>query len=423
MFIENFLTYCTTRLTQRYLTFGKHSSNLPPKPDKNKPYLLYMHIPFCEELCPYCSFVKVKFEPSLACRYFDTLKREIELYHEAGYCFDSIYIGGGTPTIMPDRLNRIIEFVKSIWQIKQISVETNPNHLEPQILRILKDVGVNRLSVGVQSFNNEILESIRRFEKYGSGEEIKQRLSSVAGMFETLNVDMIFNFPNQTEQILAADIKIIKEIKADQITWYPLIISNSKKKEIAEKCGKVSFKQEKRLYQLLVEQLTDTYSQESIWCFSNRKGLIDEYIVNDDEYVGVGLGSWGYINGTMYSNTFSIRHYISLIQENKFPVTANRNFTYLERMRYCFLLKLLGGTVRVSDMKREYGNGFWLYLCGELLSLFATRSIIFKDNNIILTPKGQYYLLILMRTLFSVAGDYRDMRTSSDALVSIPSEL
>ena len=188
-------------------------------------------------------------------------------------------------------------------------------------------------------------------------------------------------------------------------------------------CGMVSFKQEKRLYQLLVEQLTDTYSQESIWCFSNKKGLIDEYIMNNDEYVGVGLGSWGHINGTMYSNTFSIRQYISLIQENKFPVTANRNFTHLERIRYCFLLKLLGGTVSVSDMRRKYGNGFWLYLCRELLFLFTTRSVIFKDNNIILTPKGQYYCLVLMRTLFSIVGDYRDMRTSLDASVSIPLEL
>ena len=176
MFIENFLTAGAACLTRRYLKFESSSSGLPPKPDKNSPYMLYMHIPFCEELCPFCSFLRIKYEQPLASQYFDALKREIELYHQAGYCFDSIYIGGGTPTIMPDRLAETIEFVKSKWQIRQTSVETNPNHLKPEILKILKDVGVTRLSVGIQSYNNGILENIQRLKKYGTGEEIKERL-------------------------------------------------------------------------------------------------------------------------------------------------------------------------------------------------------------------------------------------------------
>ena len=229
---------------------------------------------------------------------------------------------------------------------------------------------------------------------------------------------MIFNFPNQTEQMLAEDIKAIKEIRTDQITYYPLIVSKSKNEEIAEKCGKVNYEQEKRLYQLVTEQLTDIYNQESIWCFSNKKGLIDEYIVNHDEYVGLGPGSWGYINGTMYSNTFSIQQYISMIQENRPPIIASLNFSYLERMRYYFLLELLGGTMCVTDMKKKYGKRFWFYLCAELLFLFINRAITFRNNSITLTSKGRYYWVILMRTLFSVTGDYRDIRTSLDAAPS-----
>jgi len=423
MFVDKFLAFYTARLMRRYLTFGKDSLTSPPQPDKNRSYLLYIHIPFCEELCPYCSFVKVKFEPSLASRYFDALKKEIEIYKALGYCFDSIYIGGGTPTIMPDRLVRIIEFVKSSWQIKQISVETNPDHLTDEILQTLKDVGINRLSVGVQSFNNEILESIQRLGKCGTGEEIKEKLSSVVGMFDTINIDMIFNFPNQTGRMLAADIEIIKEVKADQITYYPLIVSNSKKNEITETCGKINYKKEKRLYQLLVEQLTDIYNQESIWCFTNKKGLIDEYIVDHDEYAGVGPGSWGYVNGIMCSNTFSIQEYINMMQEDRSPVIGSRNFSYLERMRYSFLLKLLDGNLDLSYMKKKYGKLFWLYLGRELLFLYIARAITFRDNTIMLTPRGRYYWVILMRTLFSVVGDYRDMRASLDAPAGISSEL
>jgi coproporphyrinogen III oxidase-like Fe-S oxidoreductase len=414
MFIENFLTFCSARLTRRYLTFEKYSQASPPKPDKDRSYLLYMHIPFCEQLCPYCSFVRVKFDESLACRYFDALKKEIEIYHELGYRFDSIYIGGGTPTIMPDRLAQIIEFVKSNWQIKQISIETNPNHLVPEILRILKDIGINRLSVGVQSFNNEILESIERLEKYGSGEEIKKKISSVIGMFDTVNVDMIFNFPNQTEQMLAADVRIIKELKADQVTYYPFIVSKFKKEGITERCGKIDYRQEKRLYQLLAGQLSDTYNQNSVWCFSNKKGLIDEYIIDHDDYVGLGPGSWGYINGTMYSNTFSVQDYISTLEQDRHPVTGYRSFSARERMHYYLLLKLLEGDLNLSPVRKEYGRRFWLYLWPELLFLLMSRAAIFRGNRITLTPSGRYYWVILMRTLFSLVGDHRTIHTSSD---------
>lgn len=414
MFIDRCVTFYTKHLMKGYLAFKKHPADSPPKPDKNRSYLLYIQIPFCQELCPYCSFVRVKFEHSLASRYFDALEKEIELYHKLGFCFDSIYIGGGTPTIMPDRLANLVKLIKNTWQIKQISVETNPNHLKPEILKILKDISVNRLSIGVQSFNNEILESIQRLKKYGSGEEIKQNISSVVGMFDTVNIDMIFNFPNQTEQMLAKDIEIIKQINADQVTYYPLMVSNFKKNEITKSCGQVNFKKEKQLYQLLVKQLTELYSQESIWCFSKSKGLIDEYIVNHDEYAGLGPGSWGYIKGKMYSNTFSIKQYITMLQEGKSPIAGSRNVSFLERIRYSFLMKLIAGPVSVSDMRKKYGTCFWLYLSRELLFLFTTRSVIFKDNNITLTPNGQYYCLVLMRTLFSAAGDYRDKRTSLD---------
>lgn len=414
MFTEIFLTHYARRITRRYLAFEKVSSCSPPQPEENGRYLLYVHIPFCEELCPYCSFIRVKFEPSLASAYFDALKREIENYYNLGYHFDSIYVGGGTPTIMPDKLAGIISFAKSIWPVTEISVETNPNHLVPEILQILRDIGTNRLSIGVQSFNDEVLESIQRIERFGSGEKIKEKLSSVVGMFDTVNIDMIFNFPNQTEQMLAEDIKIIKEAKVDQITWYPLLASISKKKEIAERCGKVNYKREKRLYRLIVEQLTDTYNQQSVWCFSNKKGLIDEYIVGHDEYVGVGTGAWGHINGTMYSNTFSVQQYIRMLKENKSPVTGRRSFSYFEKMRYDFLLKLFGGTVSLSDIKKKYGNRFWFYFGKELLFLLIIRAITFQNSNIILTPKGRYYWLILMRTLFSVAGDYREIHVSLD---------
>jgi len=414
MFIENLLTASAAQLTKRYLTLQEYSSDsFPANPNRSRPYLLYIHIPFCEELCPYCSFVRIKFEKTLAARYFDSLRKEIEAYHRMGYSFDSIYIGGGTPTIAIDELAKTVSLAKSLWPIKRLSVETNPNHLVADKLGILKELGTNRLSVGVQSFNDEILESISRLKKYGSGDEIKAKLINTVGMFDTLNADMIFNFPNQSDQRLLADIETIKEIKTDQVTYYPLMISKVRKKNIAQSCGAISFKKEKRLYKLVVDQLTSMYSQETIWCFSDGRGSLDEYIVDHDEYAGTGAGAFGYINGVRYFNTFSVQQYVDMIQSGRCAIIGIRKLQAAERARFYFLMKLFAGSMSITDAKAVFGNRFWLYLCREMAFLAATRSATFGDGRITLTHRGQYYWMVLMRTLFSVLGDVRERYTDT----------
>ncbi len=161
-------------------------SETPVLTAPDEPLLLYVHIPFCEELCPYCSFFKVVYDEELAAAYFETLKKEILGYSEKGFMFDEVYVGGGTPTVMPEHLGSVIELIRSLWNIREISVETNPNHLQPSILGALKNFGVTRLSVGVQTFNDELLRKLKRLEKYGNGHSIQKRLREAAGMFNTL---------------------------------------------------------------------------------------------------------------------------------------------------------------------------------------------------------------------------------------------
>ena len=389
-------------------------SCLPLPPDQSKKYLLYIHIPFCDQICPYCSFVRVKFDLELAARYFEVLKKEIETYFSLGYQFDAIYVGGGTPTIWPEKLVEILSLAKSLWPIQQISTEANPDHLVPDILKTLRDVGVNRLSVGVQSFNNDILNSVYRSQRCGSSKDIKQRLASIEGMFDTVNVDMIFNFPNQTMDMLAEEISVLKALNVDQITYYPLMISNFKQKEIEETCGKGESLDKRKAYDFIVDQLAGQYHCESVWCFSKQAGLIDEYIVSHDEYIGVGPGSWGYIKGAMYNNTFSVEEYIQRGQANQSPIMACRRFSTRERMRYLFVLALIGGSLSLADMKEKVGHHFWLFLGGELLFLFLAGALVIHHGKLMLTRKGRYYWVILMGTLFSVVGDYRNAHASQE---------
>jgi len=419
MLIERLLRYSAIRTTKHYLALEPGQSHAPPLPDKSKKYLLYIHIPFCYHLCPYCSFVRVKFEPELATRYFEVLKKEIRTYFTLGYQFDSIYVGGGTPTIWPEKLMEILSLARSLWPIRQISTESNPDHLVPDVLDKLKEIGVNRLSVGVQSFSNEILTSVHRSEHYGSSENIRQRLASIKGMFDTLNVDLIFNFPNQTMEMLAEEIRAIRELDVDQVTYYPLMISDFNQKVITEKCGKRHKLNGRKAYDLIMDQLADQYRCESVWCFSKKAGLTDEYIVNQNEYIGVGPGSWGFVGGIIYHNTFSVEDYICRGESDQSQITACRVFSKRDRMRYLFMLTLIAGSVRISDLENKLGRFFWCFLGGELLFLLTIGAIVICDGKIILTRRGRYYWVIILGTLFSVVGDYRNKYMSSDSDASV----
>ena len=187
--------------------------------------MLYVHVPFCRELCPFCSFHRIKYREDVAQTYFDMLSVELDRYAESGFSFTTVYVGGGTPTVLPERLEEVLGHARELWPLKEVSVETTPGDLSPEGIKALQRGGVNRLSVGVQSFHNDLLASVNRLHKYGSGPEIQKRLREVIGVFDTVNVDLIFGFKGQTRAQLITDLEIAKDLQADQITCYPLMTS------------------------------------------------------------------------------------------------------------------------------------------------------------------------------------------------------
>ena len=305
---------------------GRGTPHVPP-PGEPRPRLLYIHIPFCERLCPYCSFNRVAFTEDLCRAYFRALRKEITLYRDLGYDFGAIYVGGGTPTVLIDELEETIALARAAFHIRELSVETNPNHLTEDRLAILQRAGVNRLSVGVQSFDDGLLRKMDRYDKYGSGAEIAERLRQTLGRFGTLNADMIFNFPTQTSAMLDRDLDTLLEIGIDQVTWYPLMVSDSTRRKVMETLGRVDDRQEERFYHQIVGRLVPAYRFSSAWCFSRKQAMIDEYIVDYDEYAGLGSGSIGYLNGICYANTFDIRGYIAQIDRGELPLAASRIFS------------------------------------------------------------------------------------------------
>jgi coproporphyrinogen III oxidase-like Fe-S oxidoreductase len=291
--------------------------------------------------------------------------------------------------------------------VKEISVETNPNHLNDEIMGLLKAHGVNRLSVGVQTFEDSLLKEIERFHKYGSGAQIRERLGRYHGIFDTLNVDMIFNFPTQTREMLERDLEAIKEVQADQVTFYPLMVSDLTRGTLHDLFGATSQQKEKLFYECILDALEDSYTPGTAWCFSRKESMIDEYIVNYDEYVGVGSGAFGYVDGAVFSDTFSIGRYIDEVNAGRFPLQGMKRFSPREQISYDFVMRLFGTSLNVEEAEEKFRGEFRRNLKKEI-AFFRLIGALAEENGVLrLTRKGQYVWVIMMREFFIAVNNFR----------------
>jgi menaquinone C8-methyltransferase len=408
MLVERLITHIARRLNSSYLRFLPGASLSVPHAEDDTPKLLYVHVPFCEELCPYCSFNRVVFQEGPARTYFEALRREILMYRDLGYDFQALYVGGGTPTVLIDELARTIDLIKRTYHVGEISVETNPNHLTGENLNILQDIGVNRLSVGVQSFDDVVLKAVQRYHKYGSGEEIAERLKSTQGRFHTLNVDMIFNFPMQTMEILEEDLRTLIGIGVDQITYYPLMVSSFTQGLMSRQLGVVDYDRGNEFYLKITSMLSSHYRPSTAWCFSRSDAMIDEYVVNFDEYAGLGSGSIGYLGGCAYANTFDIEEYVRRVGEGMLPLAAKRVFSLKEKLRYDFLMKLFGLRLDLNELGSKHKADAGRYLWQEILFFSLLGGLKKRGSVLSLTRKGQYLWVIMMREFFIGVNNFRD---------------
>jgi coproporphyrinogen III oxidase-like Fe-S oxidoreductase len=406
---ERLLTPVVRTLNTRYLALEHADLARLPGPNPGREYLLYVHVPFCQRLCPYCSFNRFPFSEARAVPYFESLREEMRMVADLGYDFDSMYVGGGTPTIMLSELTRTIDLARELFSIKEVSSETNPNHLTAEFVEELAP-RVQRFSVGVQSFDDGLLRQMERYDKYGSGAEILERIQATAGAFHSMNVDMIFNFPSQTEAMLRHDVAMLKESGCNQTTFYPLMASPAVSRELAKTVGPVDYKREADFYKILSADLSDTFENGSAWTFSRiAGGMIDEYIVDYEEYVGIGSGAFSYLDGTLYVNTFSLREYGTQLAAGRMGVAGQKSFGAHERMRYRFLMELFGLKLDKQKFKRDFGVSIDRGLAMEMSYMRAVGAFDRDDADAItLTPRGRYLMVAMMREFFIGVNNVRD---------------
>ncbi|MBQ9954157.1 MAG: radical SAM protein [Eggerthellaceae bacterium] len=434
MLSERMLTTVMRECTKGYLKLGPCEETMMPAPVPGQPYMLYMHVPFCERLCPYCSFNRFPFREDRARPYFANMRKEMRMLKDLGYDFDSVYIGGGTPTILLDELCETIDQARDLFNIKEVSSETNPNHLIPSYLEKLQG-RVQRLSVGVQSFDDGLLKQMDRYDKYGCGQEIMERIQEASPYFVSMNADMIFNFPAQTEDILIRDIERVIESGASQTTFYPLMASPSVERSLARTVGKVDYDREKRFYEIICELLTGEvpgsaeadlpagpngerglFEFGSAWTFNRRStsaagpdAMIDEYVVNYEEYPAIGSGGITYLGSNLYVNTFSVNEYNAAIEAGRMSMMGKTTFKKLDRMRYRFMMQLFGLRLDKREFERDFGCSIDVGLPVEMAFMRACGAFA-TDNaeELTLTPKGRYLVVVMMRQFFIGVNNLRD---------------
>lgn len=394
--------------------------------DPQKNYMLYAHIPFCHTFCPYCSFHKYYYDENLAKNYFQSLRKELELIKAKGFDFHTLVVGGGTTLINEAELLKTLELCKKLFNIKEISCETDPNHIEPKKLELFKGL-IDRLSCGIQSFDDDILKKVARYQKFGSSKELQEKLEKAIGILPIFSIDLIFNFPSQSKEQLLNDLEIAKKLAPQQITTYPLMKSNLTKESISEALG-VSFKDnEFEFYQIICDFFKD-YEKNNVWSFSLQKNsLNDEYVSSHHEYLGVGSGAFSFLNGELLINAFNLKDYATLIEQKGNANIAKANFKRKDILLYLFLTEMFSGELNIAHFNKNFSCSLEKELFVELLGLKMVEAVKQENGVLKCTDFGYYLFMVLMKDFYTsmdmVRAAFRDdARLKNKDFIDIMSE-
>lgn len=382
-------------------------------PKQNLKYMLYIHVPFCHTFCPYCSFHKYAYDEATAVKYFENLRTEMAMIKDIGFDFDTLYVGGGTTLINEKELEKTLILAKKLFNIKEISCESDPTHIKLDDIKRFSGL-IDRLSVGVQSFDDEILKKVGRYSKFGGRDELIKKLSVINGILPVLSIDLIFNFPFQTRKMLEVDIKTLKNIAPQQFTFYPLMKSPMTRENIAKTLGVSNEDNEFEFYKIICDEFKD-FHKSNAWAWANKKyAMNDEYVGTNHEYVGIGSGGFSFLNGELIINAFDLNDYAEFIKKGTQPVIAKCGFKPKDLIRYIFLTELFDGKIDVAKFNKQNGISLNKELFIEI-SLLKLVNAIYEKNGVIYTNEfGAYLCLVLMKEFYAgmdkVRATFRDTK-------------
>jgi len=379
--LTKLLSIITTRSFKPFKFTDNYSNELEYE---NLDIGLYVHIPFCEKICSFCPYSKQIMNQELAERYEEALLMEIDLVsksHEGKKKVTSLYFGGGTPSLMIDSLGEIIDKMKTKYIITEgIGVELHPEDISEGVLSELKRIGVTMVSIGFQSFNNELLNNIGRSET-----DFIDKLKLVNDFkFDVVDVDLIFALPGQTKDMLTSDFLTAFENGATQVSTYPFIdftFTDNKKPPLSKKMKKDMLK---HLAKLNVEMNLD---RTSVWTFAKKE--TDKYSsVTRDSFLGFGTSATTLLKKEFKINTFSIEGYINRIKNNQLPTSLTLDFSLRQRAVYFLFWNAYGLHIHKDDYEGLLGKSLSTMYGFEFLLARLFGYVKKVDSGYILTSKG-----------------------------------
>ena len=288
---------------------------------------LYIHIPFCKRKCFYCDFCSYADKLDLQEQYINAVIKELDYVSKnKEYLVETVYIGGGTPSIINEKL--IVQLINSIKQFfkiddsAEITIEINPGTASEEKINAYKKAGINRASIGLQSASDKLLEEIGRIHNFNEFEKVYSLVQKVG--IDNINVDLMIGLPNQTLEDVEDTLDKIVKKNPNHISVYSLIVEPDTEIEKMICSGRLQLPDEdteRKMYWDVVNKLKNCgYNQYEISNFA-KKGFESKHNVdcwNQKEYIGAGIAAHSYVNGTRYSNICSIEEYIENIENKNF---------------------------------------------------------------------------------------------------------
>jgi coproporphyrinogen III oxidase-like Fe-S oxidoreductase len=358
---------------------------------------IYLHIPFCEQICPYCPYNKERYRRDVAERYTDAVKREIDLYSDivGKTPITSLYIGGGTPTTMlHSGLADIIGHIHDVFNLQcDIHMESHPNHLSADNLSTIMSMGIQHLSIGVEALLDRHLKALRRpYTVDGVREAIGRAISQG---FKCVNVDVMFALPGQTYEEIEQTGHALVEMGVDQVAAYPLFrfpYTRMGRTGKVNNYGPLQVLKRRGMFRILERIFYEAgYQRTSVWAFT-RRGVPRYCSVTVPLYLGLGASGGSYLRGVFYLNTFSVSEYIKALENRRMAIALSVDLS--ERMQSSGWLywRIYETRFRKADYQERFGKDLDR-VYGGYLKLLALLGLLKDDGEwILLSDMGAFWL-------------------------------
>lgn len=370
---------------------------------------LYVHIPFCRSLCPFCPYNKTTYNKARAIRYYGALQKEFEIYLPflTGKRISSIYIGGGTPNLMIGEITQFLERMRNQINFSgDVGIEIHPRGATATKLAEIKKAGINLISVGVQSYQAASLGFLER--GYSPEESHRAVVNALNAGFESVDVDIMYNIPGQSEADIEKDLNTCLSYGVDQVSIYPLIVfpcTPLQEKIKSTGAHRFSEMEEYRIRKRL-DKIAESHSYErtSIWTYGKKRAK--RYTsVTRETFLGFGASATSLYDKYFYLNTFDVEEYIKTLDAGRIPISLVNTMsprekqvfwlfwrcydTVISRQRFRSLFgasldkkfPLLVAAFKILGLARDHGETLQLTGLGSFCYHFVEKQYSIKYLN------------------------------------------